>query len=156
MAIPNVTVVQIVDERVTEATNLFDLDKDALQKISDNLCRPGVKVYEINYINPLPLTVTISPVPTILNPILVFGAKYQNHLLIACFLIRLYDNIQWVPIISNFDELYKYLTNYIKEYDNDKPNISKYIPIIKWNESFRDYLHHWIVVRNASLTYVTR
>ena len=142
MAIPNVTVVQIVDERVTEATNLFDLDKDSLQHISDNLFRPEVKVYEINYINPLPLTVPISPVPTILNPILVFGAKSQNHLLIACFLIRLYDNIQWDPIISNFDELYKYLTKYIKEYDNDKPNISKYIPIIKCNESFRDYLHH--------------
>ena len=116
MAIPNVTVAQIVDERVTEATNLFDLDKDALQKISDNLCRPGVKVYEINYINPLPLTVTISPVPTILNPILVCFAKSQNRLLVACYLILLYEkigrnftayNIQWVPIISNFDGLYK-------------------------------------------------
>ena len=116
MAIPNVTLVQLINEGVTEATDPLDLEKDALKHISDNLCRPVGRVPEINYITPLPLTVKIPPVPTILNPILVCFAKSQNRLLVACYLILLYEkigrnftayNIQWVPIISNFDGLYK-------------------------------------------------
>ena len=53
----------------------------------------------------------------------LFSAKYQKILLIVCDMIRLYktigrnvtvDNIQWVLIMKNSSEQYKYLTDYTK------------------------------------------
>ena len=53
MAIPNVTVVQLVNEGISEVTYLLYFDKDNLQKISDNLRCPGGRVPDANYISPI-------------------------------------------------------------------------------------------------------
>ena len=90
-------------------------------------------------------------VPIIPITLLIFGAKYQKHLLIARDLIQIYEtiernvtsaNIQWVLIIKNFGEQFKSLTDRIKYDDPDTTNISKALPIIKWNKSFRDHIHN--------------
>ena len=53
MAIPNVTVVQLVNEGISEVTYLLYFDKDNLQKIADNLRCPGGRVPDANYISPI-------------------------------------------------------------------------------------------------------
>ena len=140
MAIPNLKVLQLVNEGISEATDLLDFDKDTLHKTSNNLRFPGGRVPEPNYISPGPLTVSLPPVPTIPTPLFIFGAKYQNRLMILCDLIRFYEtigrhltaaNIQWVSIMRNFGEQCKSLTNLIKEDDTYKTKIYKALPITK-------------------------
>ena len=110
---PNTTAVQLVKEGISEATELIDFNKDTLQNIADNIFCPGGNFPDPNHIAPAPFTVSPHPVTTITTPPFVFGTKYQKTLLLACDLIWLYetigsnvteDNIQWVPITSNFGE----------------------------------------------------
>ena len=107
MALPNVMVVQLVNERIFEVTNLLGFDKDNLHHTSNNIHGPVLMVPEPNYIAPVSLTEPPPPVPTILTPLFIFGAKFQKRFLIACDMIQLYDtivrnvtaaNIQWFTL----------------------------------------------------------
>ena len=83
MAITNAMVVQIENGGISEVTELLDFDKDTLQKIAENICCLGWRVSDLNYINPVPFPVTPLPVPTILTPTFIFGAKSQKCLMIS-------------------------------------------------------------------------
>ena len=73
--------------------------------------------------------------PKIATPTFIYGAKYQDHLLIACDLIQLYKkivmnvtvaNIQWVSIMRNFGEKYKSLTGwtvYVSAFNNNNKTL---------------------------------
>ena len=50
-------------------------------------------VPDSNYIAPVPLSVPLHPVPTIMSPPFIFGEKSQNSFLIAHDLILLYETI---------------------------------------------------------------
>ena len=87
MAIPNVTKVQIVNEGISEVTDLLDFGKDTLQHITDNLIRPVGRVPETKYIAPVPLMLPLTTVTKIKTHPFLFGAKYQKRLLIACDMV---------------------------------------------------------------------
>jgi hypothetical protein len=81
-------------------------------------------------------------------------------------LLRFYDtvnravtagNLQWTPVMKNFSEQWKSFEDKKGDDEPDVPmRISKALPIIKWTEAFRDYLHRAIGVCTILLAYVIR
>ena len=105
MALPHATVVQLVNEGIDEPADLIEFDKSSISLIADNLRRPGGRVIDPN-----------DPGSTIPTPPFIFGAKSQQRLNVACSMIRFYDmigrgltrdNLQYLPIMGNFKELWK-------------------------------------------------
>ena len=58
--------------------------------------------------------------------------------------------------MKNFSAQWKALEDKKGGDEPDVPMISKALPIIKWTEAFRDYLHRIIGVRTIPLAYVIR
>jgi hypothetical protein len=158
MGIPNATVVQLVNEGISEVDDLSEFDRDSLQQVADNLRRPGGRIPD-----PTAGAVAGATIPT---PPFIFGAKSQQRLLAACDIVRYYEltgrnltasNLQWSTVIRNFAEQWKSLKDRKKEADApDVPKITKALPVIKWTQSFADYLHRVIGVRMIPLAYVIR
>ena len=91
MAIPRLTVAQLVVEGIDTADDLAEFDKTSIEAVAHNLRRPAAG-----------------------NP-LVFGAKSQKRLIIACDLVRFYEtvgrpltvaNLQWNTVMKNFEIQY--------------------------------------------------
>ena len=157
MGIPHVTVLQLQLEGISTVDDLADFDKDSLQQLADNLRRPGGRVPDPNP--------NAAPGATIPTPPFVFGAKSQKRLLVACNLVRYYDtvgrplsaaNLQWNTVMKNFEIQWKALKDRKDAEEPDVPKISKALPVIKWTEAFRDFLHRVIGVRMIPLAYVIR
>ena len=80
----------------------------------------------------------------------------------ACDLVRFYQtvgrdltaaNIQWNQVMSNFEIQWKALKDRKDEDDPDLPTITKALPIIKWTDTFQDFLHRVIGARMIPLAY---
>jgi hypothetical protein len=154
LGIPNPTVAQMQAEGITNVKDLADFDKESLQQLADNLRRPGGRVPDPNP--------NANPGTTIPTPAFVFGAKSQKKLLVATDLIKYYDatgrdytaaNLQWNHVMKNFEIQCKALK--VKQKENPL-KISKALPVIKWTESFRDFLNRVIGMRIIPLCYVMR
>ena len=112
MAIPHETRIQLQEEGIDDVGDLVDFDKETLKQVADNLRRPGGRVP-----NPDPGAAAGAMIPT---PPFIFGAKSQMRLLAACDLVQYYEtvgreitmgNIHWDPVIKNFAEQWRALTN---------------------------------------------
>jgi hypothetical protein len=95
------------------------------------------------------------------TPPFVFGAKSQKQLVTAAPLLRYYkevgrastpENIQWAMVMKNFAAQWKAIKDKKKADAPEVPKITKALPIIKWTEAFRDYLHRMIGVRMALIS----
>ena len=157
MGIPNATVVQLVQEGIDTVDDLADFDKDTIAQIAANLRRPAGRIPDPN-----PAAAAGATIPT---PPFVFGAKSQQRLTNAAKLLRYYTtvgrtttagNLQWTPVMKNFSEQWKALEDKKGGDEPEVPKITKALPIIKWTEAFRDYLHRLIGVRTIPLAYVIR
>jgi hypothetical protein len=107
--------------------------------------------------------VRATPGATIPTSSFVFGAKSQKRLITASTLLRYYDtvgrnttvaNLQWTPVMKNFEIQWKALEDKKHAGESEVPKITKALPIIKWTEAFRDYLHRMISVRKIPLASV--
>ena len=157
MGIPHATVIQLQQEGIATVDDLTDFDKDTIEQIAANLRRPPGRVPD-----PTPGAVVGATIPT---PSFVFGAQSQKRLVTASQLIRYYDevgraitagNILWTTVIKNFAAQWKALEDKKKADEPEVPKITKALPVIKWTESFKDYLHRMIGVRTIPLAYVIR
>ena len=157
LGISNVTVVQLQAEGIAGIENLADFDKETTEQIATNLQYPAGRVADPN--------AGAAAGATIPTPPFVFGAKSQQRLIHATKLIRYYDtvghaataaNLQWTRVMKNFSEQWKALKDKKGGNEPEVPKITKALPIIKWTEAFRDYLHGVIGVRTISLAYVIR
>ena len=157
MGVQHAMVVQLALERIQTFDDLADFDKEALQQLADNLRCPGGRVP-----NPNPGAAVGSTIPT---PAFVFGAKSQQHLGIACEVVRYYNTVgcdltaasmHWNNVIKNFEIQWKAFKTKRDEDTPEVPKISKSLPVIKWMEAFQDHLHHVIGVRMIPLAYVIR
>jgi hypothetical protein len=142
MAIPNGTVLELVNEGINTVDDLAEFDKDTLGQVAYSLRRPAAGA----------------------GPF-VFGAKYQKRLIVACELVRYYEivgrplsaaNLQWNTVMKNSEIQWKALMDKKDKDEPDTPKISKRLNIMKWSESFRDILHRCIGVRNVPIVYVIR
>ena len=93
-------------------------------------------------------------------PAITYGAKSQKRLTVACDLIRYYQtvgrdptaaNIQWNQVMSSFEIQWKVLKERKDEDDPDMPKITKALPIIKWTETFHDFLNRVVGTRMIPL-----
>ena len=155
MGIPNETVVQLQQEGITTTDDLVDFDKDTMEQIAANLRRPAGRIADPNP--------AAAPGATIPTPSFVFGAKTQKRLITASTLLRYYTtvgrnttvaNLQWTPVMRNFEIQWNALEDKKRAEEPEVPKITKALPIIKWTEAFRDYLHRMIGVRTIPLAYV--
>jgi hypothetical protein len=96
------------------------------------------------------------------TPSFVFGAKSQKQCVMAAQLLwyckeegqtTTPGNIQWAMFMKNFATQWKALEDKKKGDECEVPKITKALPVIKWTEVVRDYLHHMIGVRIIPLTY---
>jgi hypothetical protein len=157
MGIPNRTVVQLQTGGLNAIKDLAEFDKETIEGMASNLRRPTGRIADPNP--------GAAEGATILTPPFAFGAKSQQRLIQATKLLLFYDtvgravtaaNLQWTPGMKNFSEQWKALEDKKGGDETDVPMISKALPIIKWTEAFRDYLHRIIGVRTIPLTYVIR
>ena len=157
MGIPQTTVAQLQIEGITTISDLADFEKETLQKMTDNLWKPGGRVPDPN-----PAAAAGATIPT---PPFVFGAKSQHRLTVACKLVCYYNtigrdlsagNMRWSNVMKNFEIQWKVLKEHKEADDPNIPKISKSLPIMKWTEAFQDYLHRTIGVRTIPLAYITR
>ena len=126
MAIPNKTVLEMVNEGINAVYDISWFYKETIGQISYNLCRPP------------------SGAPFIV------GTKSQKRLIVAYELVRYYEtfrraitaaNIQWTMVINNFEIQWKAIIDQKSKDESETPKISKSLNIVKWNEAFRDILH---------------
>jgi hypothetical protein len=157
MGLRNATVIQLQEEGINNVDDLVDFDKDTIEQIAANLRRPAGRIADPN-----PAAAAGATIPT---PPFVFGAKSQQRLIYATKLVRYYDtvgrnttagNLQWTPVMKHFSEQWKALEDKKGGEEPEVPKITKALPIIKWTEAFRDYLHRVIGVRTIPLAYVIR
>ena len=157
MGITNRTVIQLQTEGLTAVEDLAEFDKETIEGMASNLRRPAGRIADPN-----PGAAAGATIPT---PPFAFGAKSQQRLIQATNLLRFYDtvgravtaaNLQWTPVMKNFSAQWKALEDKKGGDEPDVPMISKALPIIKWTEAFRDYLHRVIGVRTIPLAYVIR
>ena len=143
LGIPHGTVEQMAIEGIVDESDLTDMDENAVKQMAENLRRPPGG-----------------------GPAFAFGAKSHKRFLVACDLLKYYEtvgrdvtaaNIRWNHVMRNFDIQWKALKERSKNDETpDVPKISKALPIIKWTESFHDFLGQVIGVRTIPLTYVVR
>ena len=151
---PHKTMVQMQHKGIQMVADLADFEKQSLQQLADNLRKPGGRIPDPNP--------NAAPEATIPMPAFTYGAKSQKRLTVACDLVRFYQtvgrdltaaNIQWNQVMSNFEIQWKALKD---RKDEDVPKITKALPIIKWTESFQDFLNRVIGARMIPLAYVIR
>ena len=129
-------------EGIQSIADLADFEKDSLQQLADNLRKPGGRIPDSD-----PNAPAGAIIPT---PVFTYGAKSQKRFTVACDLIRYYQtvgrdltaaNIQWNQVMSNFEIQWKALKERKDDNDPDVPKITKALPIIKWTETFQDFLN---------------
>jgi len=139
MAIPLATIPSLQQEGITTVGDLLEFDEDTISSIASNFRRS--------------------------TPMIVFGAKSQKRLTVACYAVKFYDSVnrpitagmmQWDPVLKNFSLQYEAMKAQKDETEPDTPRISKALPVMKWAEAFRDVLHRCVGVRDIPLAYVIR
>ena len=157
MGIPHVTVVQLQAEGITSVSDLADFNKESLQQLADNLRQPSGRVPDPN-----PAAQPRSTIPT---PPFVFSAKSQRHFAVVCNLVNYYRtvgcdltaaNLQWNTVMKNFNVQWTALKEKKGEDSPETPKISKALPVIKWTETFQDFVNRKIGNQNIPLAYIIR
>ena len=157
MGIPQATVDRMQQEGIDNVSDLAEFDKESLQLVTDNLRKPGGRIPD-----PDPNAVPGATIPT---PPFIFGAKSQKRLLVATDLVKYYQttgreltaaNIRWFNVMKNFELQWKALKAKQAGDVPDTPKITKSLPVIKWAESFKDFLSRVIGVRTIPLSYIIR
>jgi hypothetical protein len=157
MGIPQATVIQLQAEGVNNVEDLIDFDKDTIEQVAASLRRPAGRVPDPN-----PAAAVGATIPT---PPFVFGAMSQHRMVHASNLMKCYGtvgrittaaNLQWTPVMKNFSEQWKALEDKKAGEDPEAPKTTKALPIIKWTEAFRDYMHRTVGVRAVPLACVIR
>ena len=154
MAVPVATVDGLAMEGIDDVDDLLDFDDEDLKTVMDNLRKPAGTI-------PDPAN-TAQVIP---RPSYVFGAKCYKRLRTAAAAVRYYDsisrptssrNMHFNNVLKDFAEQWDSLKEKKKEDVPSVPTITRALPIVKWTESFDDFLHQVIGHRMVPLAYLIR
>ena len=71
-----------------------EFDKETLQRIADNLRRPGGRAPGPKHTPPSPMPASVPEAPTVATPQFIFGTKSQKLLRVVCDLVNFYETIE--------------------------------------------------------------
>ena len=155
MAIPLATVNGgLMQEGITTVEDLEEFNDDDLKAVRDNLKKPSGTVPDPNDNN--------LRIPA---PAYVIGAKSFKRIKIAAAAVRYYTtigrtltatNMRFIPVLKNFGEQWEAIVEKSSDDAPDIPKITRALPIVKWTESFEDFLHQAIGSRYIALSYLIR
>lgn len=159
MALPQTTLLGLLDEGIQEPSDLGEFHDEDLKQVANNLRKPSGTIPNPNYVAG---GTEPARVP---RPSYVLGAKSFKRLKVAAAAVRYYEtigreltptNMHYENVLQDFGEQWKALEIKAKEDDPNVPHITKALPIVKWTESFEDFLHQVIGVRRIPLAYLVR
>lgn len=155
MAIPPDTVNGgLMAEGIATVGDLEEFLDEDIKAVQDNLRKPAGTVPDPNDIN--------RRIPT---PSYVLGAKSAKRLKIAAAAVRYYitigrqpnpDNMHYMDVLKDFGEQWEAILQKEKDDEPDVPKITRTLPIVRWTESFEDFLHQIIGSRHIALSYLVR
>jgi hypothetical protein len=157
MGIPHDTVIQLQTEGLMSPNDLSEFDDDAIVQIALNLRRPTGRIPDPNPGAPAGATIA--------QPPFVFGAKSQQRLKAAAELTRYYETVgrvltpavmRWTSVVSNFKDGWKALEARHTEDPPELPKVTRALPIVRWTETMKDFLHRVLGCRKIPLGYVIR
>jgi hypothetical protein len=154
MAVPLPTVAGLAIEGIDNVDDLLDFDDEDLKTVMDNLRKPAGTIPDPENAGQV-----------IPRPSYVFGAKCYKRLRIAAAAVRYYDsinrptssrNMHFTNVLKDFAEQWESLKEKKEEDAPTVPTITRALPIVKWTESFDDFLHQVIGHRMVPLAYLIR
>ena len=155
MAIPQATVNGgLMTEGISTVEDLGEFEDKDFKAILDNLRRPGGTIPDPANAN--------NRIPT---PSYVIGAKSLKRLKIAAAAVRYYEtvgrectaeNMHYQNVLKNFGEQWEAIMQKEGEDELEVPKITRSLLIVRWTESFEDFLHRVIGSRHIALSYLIR
>ena len=152
LGVPETTVERLAEEGIERPEDLVEFSLADIKTMVANLRRPGGSEPDGDAGG----TVPTSPFK--------FGAKATLRLQNACDIMKHYeilrcdtsaDMLVYDPVIKNFKLEHDALIERKKQ-TVVTPRISSNLNVVKWTESFLDFLSRLIGVRNTPLTHVVR
>ena len=141
-------------EGITDIEDLGEFNDDDFKSIQENLRKPAGTIRDpANARNRIP------------TPSYVLGAKSIKRLKIAAEAVRYYEavgrdctagNMHYQNVLREFGEQWEAILQKEKEDEADVPKITRTLPIVRWTESFEDFLHRAIGSRHIALSYLIR
>ena len=160
LAIPAATLPGLALEGISSVGDLEEFDDDDFDTIMSNLRKPTGMV-------PNPMAgAGANGIPAMVpQPPFVFGAKSLKRIKIAANAVRYYNtigrpitnaNMHFTNVLKGFNEQWQSLVRKGSDADPDTPCITRSLPIMKWTESFTDFLSQVIGHREIPLSYLIR
>ena len=154
MAIPAATMPGLTVEGIDRVDDLEEFDDGDLKQVIANLRKPSGTMSDPN-----------NPTVQIPRPSYVFGAKSYKRIKVAAAAVRYYlcigretsaTNMHYENVLKEFGEQWE--SHLAKKNDEEPtiPKITRHLTIVKWTESFEDYLHEIVGHRNIPLAYLIR
>ena len=155
MAIPQATVNGgLMTEGIVSVEDLEEFQDEDIKAVQDNLRKPAGTIPDPN-----------NPGQRVGAPSYVLGAKSAKRLKIAAAAVRYYHTIGRTPtaanmhfanVLKNFGEQWEAIKQKADDDEPEVPKITRSLPIVRWTESFEDFLHQIIGSRLISLSYLVR
>ena len=155
MAIPADTVNGgLMAEGITNVMDLEEFNDEDIKSVQENLRKPAGTIVDPDDEN-----------ERIARPSYVLGAKSVKRLKIAASAVRYYitvgreitaENMHFQNVLKNFGERWGAIIQKGKMDEPDVPKITRALPIVRWTESFEDFLHQVQGSRHIALAYLIR
>ena len=161
MALDAATLPGLALEGIALVEDLQDFTEDDFTQVATNLRRPAGTMVNPHAANPP----TLAAPARIPQTPYVFGAKSMKRLKIAAIAVTYYGSIdrEITPNSMHYQrtliDFYEQWENLIKKGEEETPStpcITRSLPIIKWTESFEEFLHQVLGVHHVPLSYVIR
>ncbi len=161
MAIDALTLPGLDQEGISLVDDLQDFTDEDIKQVSSNLRKPAGTMVNPNAADP-PTAAAPAMIPQ--TPY-VFGAKSMKRIKIAAIAVSYYTTIDRETTPNNMHyqrtliDFYEQWENLVKKGEESAPStpcITRSLPIIKWTESFEEFLHQVLGVNLVPLSYVIR
>lgn len=141
-------------EGIATVDDLEEFMNDDIKAVQENLRKPAGTVPDPN-----------NPGQRVSAPSFVLGAKSVKRLKVAAAAVRYYQtvgretsaqNMHYMDVLKDFGEQWEAIIQKKKDDEPEVPKITRSLPIVRWTESFEDFLHQIIGSRHIALAYLVR